>query len=197
MQGYDTGQFNAIIRNRRNITPTLFIKGKQIPNEIVWEILENGNYAPNHKKTEPWRFTVFTGKGLEEFSQLQVKLYTEQAGDNLKEITLKKLQDLPLMASHIIALGMKRTPENKIREIEEIEATACAIQNIFLSATAYGLGAFWTSGGITYYESAKEHFDLGPEDHLLGFMYLGYVESHPGKGYNRGDIKEKVKWVEA
>lgn len=194
---YNTVEFNSIIKNRRTILPPLYEKGKIVPDEIIWQILENANYAPNHKHTEPWRFTVFTGEGLQHFAELQSSLYKKYAGEKFKEIKLKKLMDFPLMSSHVIAIGMKRNTENKIREIEEIEATACAVENMFLTVTAYGLGSYWTTGGITYFEEAKPYFDLGPDDKLLGFFYIGYVARPVGDGYKRGPIKEKVKWIDS
>jgi hypothetical protein len=61
----------------------------------------------------------------------------------------------------------------------------------------YGLGSYWTTGGITYFEEAKPYFDLDPEDKLLGFFYIGYVAKPVGEGYKRGPIKEKVKWIDS
>ena len=96
---YNTVEFNSIIKNRRTILPPLYEKGKVVPDEIIWQILENANYAPNHKHTEPWRFTVFTGEGLQHFAELQSSLYKKYAGEKFKEIKLKKLMDFPLMSS--------------------------------------------------------------------------------------------------
>lgn len=50
---------------------------------------------------------------------------------------------------------MKRTTNKNIPEVEDIEAVACAVQNMYLSVTAYGLGGYWTTGGVTYKEEAK------------------------------------------
>ncbi|MGH9949753.1 MAG: cation diffusion facilitator family transporter, partial [Pyrinomonadaceae bacterium] len=55
---------NAVIKRRRSIYPNQYDPGKKIPDEIIWQILENANRAPNHKQTEPWQFCVFTGDGL-------------------------------------------------------------------------------------------------------------------------------------
>lgn len=187
--------FNSIIKNRRSSSPPLYVKGKVIPDEIIVQILENANYAPTHKKTEPWRFTVFAGDGLKNLSEMQREIYTKYAGEKFKPIKLKKLVDFPLMSSHVIAIGMKRDEEERILEIEEIESVACAVQNMFLTATAYGLGTFWSTGGITYFNESKPFFNLGEKDHLLGFFHLGYLHQPAGEGYKRGDIKDKVKWV--
>ena len=187
--------FNSIIKYRRSSTPPLYVKGKVIPEEIIHQILVNANYAPNHKKTEPWRFTILTGEGLKKLSEMQADIYKRYAVEKFSELKLKKLVDFPLMCSHIITIGMKRDETRKVRQIEEIEAVACAVQNMFLTATAYGLGAYWSTGGITYFEESKPYFDLGEEDQLLGFFHLGYLHQPSGEGYKRGNIDDKVKWV--
>ncbi|WP_089874353.1 nitroreductase family protein [Epilithonimonas hungarica] len=192
---YNVDQFNDILLRRRSIYPYQYIKGKAIPDEVIWQILENANRAPNHKQTEPWRFSVFSGDGLKFFGQLQADIYRQFAGDNYQEDRYKKLIEYPLMSSHVIAIGMKRNAAHKLPEIEEIEAVACAVQNMFLSVTAYDLGCYWTTAGITYFEEAKPHFGLGTEDRLLGFLYIGYVEKRVTAISKRQPISNKVKWI--
>jgi nitroreductase len=193
---YDTDQINAVIKNRRSIYPYQYEKGKIIPDEIIWQILENANRAPTHKQTEPWRFTVFSGEGLKYFGELQAGIYRQCSGDSFNEKRYQKLIDYPLMASHVIAIGMKRNEANKLPEIEEIEAVACAVQNMFLTVTAYGLGSYFSSAGITYFEESKPYFDLKPDDKLLGFFYIGYVAKPFDAPSKRGAIQEKVKWID-
>lgn len=193
---YDIEQINEVIKNRRSIYPYQYEKGKVIPDEIIWQILENANRAPTHKQTEPWRFTVFSGEGLKYFGQLQAEIYKKYSGDKFNEGKLQKLIDYPLMSSHVIVIGMKRNTANKLPEIEEIEATACAVQNMFLTTTAYGLGSYWTTGGITYFEEAKPYFELQPDDKLLGFFYIGYIAELLLIPSKRGAIQEKVKWID-
>ncbi len=74
--------------------------------------------------------------------------------------------------------------------MEEIAATAAAVQNMHLTAHAYGLGAYWSTGGITFIEEAKALFNLGPDDKLMGFFYLGYIKV-PGTDGQRAPIEEK------
>jgi nitroreductase len=187
--------FNEIVQNRRSIYPYQFEKGQVIADEIIWQILENANRAPTHKLTQPWRFIVFSGEGLKHFAELQTNIYTTYAGENFKEKKVKNLQEYPLMASHVIAICMKRTTNISIPESEEIMATACAIENIYLSVTAYGLGGYLSTGGITYQEEAKPYFDLEPQDKLIGFFYIGVPATILNPLSKRGPVKEKVKWV--
>jgi nitroreductase len=190
----DVGQINWLIQNRRSVFVNQFAKGKQIPDEIVMQLLENANWAPTHKKTEPWRFTVFTGEGLHKLAEFQSALYKKNAGEKFKLAVFEKLLTTPAACSHIISIGMKRSTDVPIPEMEEIAAVACAVQNLYLSTAAYGLGGYWTTGGITFYEEAKQFFGLGKEDKLLGFFYLGYIEIRSAKA-TRGPIENKTVWV--
>jgi nitroreductase len=191
---YNVEEINSLMRNRRSVFPDQYEAGKHIPNEIVEQILENATWAPNHGQTEPWHFVVFTANGLNTLAHFQSELYKETAGEKFKEATYQKLQKNPRLASHVIALCMKRDPNKKHPEIEEIAAVACAVQNMYLSVTAYGLGGYWTTGGVTYNEKAKAFFELGSEDKLLGFFYLGYIAVPSPQG-KRKSIEEKVVWI--
>lgn len=192
---YDIQAFNHLVRHRRSVFPNQYVPGKQIPADIIQQILENATWAPSHGLTEPWYFTVFSGDGLKKFATFQSDLYKTEAGPAFKEAKYLKLQQQPLLASHVISIGMKRSAEKKIPEIEEVEAVACAVQNIYLTITAYGLGGYWTTGGITYMAKAKSFFGLGDEDKLLGFFYVGYVADPPVPGVRR-PVTEKVVWVD-
>jgi nitroreductase len=186
--------FNELARSRRSVFPDQLVPGKKVDDVIIREILTNATWAPNHGKAEPWQFTVFTGEGLKKLASFQSTLYKQEAGDNFKEITYTKLQENPLKASHIIAIGMKRTPSKSIPEVEDVAAVACAVQNIYLSITAYGLGGYWTTGGVTYKDNAKSFFGLDDQDKLLGFFYIGHI-AVPSTGGTRKPIEEKVTWV--
>ncbi|MDW7694391.1 nitroreductase [Flammeovirgaceae bacterium SG7u.111] len=190
---FDTDEINQLMRERRSVFPDQF-SGEIIPQEIIEQLLENANWAPTHGLTEPWRFFVFSGEGLKKLGEFQSDLYKKLSGDDFDEKKYEKLRYKPLKASHVIAIAMERQESGKIPEIEEIEAVACAVQNIYLSATAYGLGGYWGSGGITYKEEAKGFFGLGENDKLLGFFYLGIPTKKAGGG-KRKPIAEKMTWI--
>jgi nitroreductase len=187
-------EFNELVRSRRSVFPDQFVPGKKVDDEIVRQILINAVWAPNHGQTEPWYFTVFTGDGLKQLAAFQSELYKQEAGSGFVQGKYIKLQQQPLRASHIIAIGMKRTTTKAIPEIEDIEAVACAVENIYLSVTAYGIGGYWTTGGITYSENAKSFFGLEENDKLLGFFYIGHV-AIPSPKAKRQPIEEKAKWI--
>ena len=186
--------FNHLARSRRSVFPDQYEEGKKVDDGIIKEILINATWAPNHGQAEPWQFTVFAGEGLRKLAGLQSELYKQEAGDNFKEATYTKLQERPLKASHVIAIGMKRTTVKNIPEVEDIAAVACAVQNMYLSLTAYGLGGYWTTGGVTYNEKAKPFFGLGENDRLMGFFYIGHI-AVPSPAAKRSPLEQKVIWI--
>lgn len=186
--------FNELARKRRSVFPDQFEAGKEVDDGIIREILVNATWAPNHGRMEPWHFTVFRGGGLKKLARFQSELYKQEAGDNFREITYRKLQENPLKASHVIAICMKRTTTKSIPEVEDIAAVACAVQNMYLSVAAYGLGGYWTTGGVTYKDTAKSFFNLEEQDRLLGFFYIGHV-AIPSGAATRLSLDEKTRWI--
>lgn len=188
-------QLNELIKSRRSVFPAQFVPGKPVAKEIIEQVITNATWAPNHGQAEPWQFTVFCGEGLAKLAQFQSELYKQKAGEKFNPSKFEKLKTNPLLASHVISIGMKRTITKNIPEIEDIEAVACAVQNIYLSVCAYGLGGYWTTGGVTYYEEAKQFFGLNCPDKLLGFFYIGHVAIPSGVA-KRSPLHEKVNWIE-
>lgn len=192
---YNIEEINRLIRNRRSIYPNMFSE-ERIEDEVIEALLENANWAPTHGLTEPWRFVVFTNDGLQKLADFQSNLYQKKSTEagTFDVAKFDKLRLKPLKASHIIAIGMKRSIGSKIPEIEEVEAVACAVQNMYLTASAHGVGCYWGSGGVTYMDEAKSFFGLEEQDKLLGFLYLGIPKGKWPTG-KRGSIEEKVRWV--
>ncbi len=195
MKKFDTQELNQLISYRRAIYPVSFSK-ERVDDAVVEQMLENANWAPTHARTEPWRFSVFSDNGLKTLADFQAALYRELATKEgtFKEGKYQKLQDTPLLCSHIISIGMHRHPKEKVPEIEEAESVACAVQNMWLTASAYGIGCYWGSGGITYRPEALSFFGLEPQDQLLGFLYLGIPKGNWPEGH-RSPIADKIRWV--
>lgn len=191
---FNPDSFNELIRHRRSIYPKMYT-GEKVDDQIVKQMLENANWAPTHKLTSPWRFCVFTGDGLKRLGNFQSEVYKEDStrSGSFLESKYEELKRKPLKASHVISIGMKRDPEERVPEVEEIEATACAVQNMYLTAVVYGIGCYWGSGGITYMEKAKSFFGLGEKDKLLGFLFIGVPKSWPSG--RREPMEPKVRWI--
>lgn len=194
---FNIEEVNKIIRGRRSLFMAQFKENDPVDDAIIAEILENANWAPTHKLTEPWSFTVFSGKGLATLGDLTAKVYKERAEKtgNFVEANFIKFKENPLKASHIIAIMMKRDIRANLPVMEEIASVAMAVQNMYLTASAHGLAAYWGTGGLTFWPEAKEYFDLGEEDMLMGFFYIAKPATDNWPAGRRKPIEDKVTWV--
>lgn len=188
-------EVDQLIRQRRSVFPKDYT-GEIVKDEIINQMLENANWAPTHKFTEPWRFVVFSGEGLKQLAAFQSECYkvVTTANDTYREDRYQSLQIKPMESSHIIAIGMKRDEAKRLPEWEELAAVFCAVQNMCLTATAYGIGCYLSTGGITNFEEAKSFFGLGPHDKLCGFLHVGIPKGNVPDS-RRKPVSEKVKWV--
>ncbi len=185
-----------LIQQRRTVKPEKFAETR-VEDYLVEQMLENANWAPTHGFTEPWRFWVFKDHGRSKLADFHANLYKKETPtDDFKSKTYQKLYDRPLKASHIIGIAMKRGENPKIPEIEEIEATACAVQNMMLTAAFHGIGTYWNSGGMTYHSKMKAFFDLEESDQVLGFLFVGYPSNEWPKGKRISEINDKTHWID-
>jgi len=195
MKNFNREEVNELMRSRRSVFPKDYT-GEKVDDAIVRQMLENANWAPTHKLTEPWRFVVFTGDGLKKLADFQSELYKQvtQAKGSFDEKKFEGLKVKPMECSHMIAVGMKRDEKKSVPEWEEMGAVFCAIENIYLTATVYDIGCYLSTGGITNFEEAKSFFGLGQEDKLVGFIHIGIPKGLPIAG-KRKTIEEKTKWI--
>jgi len=191
---FNLSEITEVIRERRTIYPEQYSERK-VHKEQIDLILNNALWAPTHGNTQPWRFKVFMEEGREKLSsflaETYLKLTPEEAQNDQK---LAKLLTRPKMASAVIAVCMERQPEEKIAEIEEIEAVACAVQNMHLTCTAYGLGGFWASPKLIYTPEMNEFLGLGEKDKCLGLFYIGYPSIDWPKAH-RKPLEYVTEWI--
>ena len=184
---------NDLIKSRRAIYPKSYIE-KPIPRKIIQQILENANWAPTHKHTTPWRFKIFTGNSRQRLAAFLANYYKiNTPRDKFSAKKYKKTSQKPLQSACVIAICMQRDPQKRIPEWEEIAATACAVQNMWLSCTAYNIGCYWSSPSAI--ENVDQLFSLAEEEKCLGFMYMGYHKMEKLEG-KRTAIQDKLEWFE-
>ena len=171
---------SALMRERRSLKPVDMDLERSIVKALVQELLTNATWAPTHGLTQPWRFHIFSGSARQRLATCLQSLYqTRTPAAEFKEEKYVKLGQNPLLAPLIIACSMRRDPTQKIAEAEEIEAVACAIQNVLLSATAAGLGSFWSTPPVIGLSAFADWLGLGAGDRCCGLVYLGYAQ--PGR----------------
>lgn len=182
---YSISEIEAIIKDRRSIPPKDHAERK-VQADIVERLLDHARWAPTHHKTQPWRFKVFMDGNKERLAEALPEIYREGVpSERFKEGKMEKLKEKVQKSSVVIAICMVRDEEERLPEIEEIEATACAVQNMHLTATAYGLAGYWSTGDPVYTQAMKTFLQLGEKDRCLGLFYLGYPAGDWPKGQRK------------
>ncbi len=183
-------KISELIKKRRSVFPAQY-NGKPIEKEAIKQILEAANWAPTHKKTEPWRFKVLQGEVLLQFGEFLAEKYkvtTEKYSAFKEKKILKKFEQ----SACVIVISMQRDKKERIPEWEEIASTAMAVQNMWLVATHLGIGAYWSSPALK--EFAPEFLDFTEGEKCLGFFYMGNFDGDLLEG-KRTPIDEKVEWL--
>lgn len=162
-------------------------------------MLEAANWAPNHGKTEPWRFTVFAGEGRQGLSAAFGEAYRQLTPSASYTAAAEQAQrDRAFAAPVWISLGMQPGLNDRglprMPEWEEMIAVGCAVQNAQLAATAQGLGCKWTSGSVVTHPHVMQFIGLEAPARLLGFLYVGAPAGAKPAG-NRRTLADKVRWV--
>ncbi len=180
-----------LIKNRRSVFPAQY-NNKVLDKETIQKILDAANWAPTHKKTEPWRFKVMQGESQTQLGLFLASKYRELE-EKPKEFKIKKLTENPQKAGAIIAICMQRDPDARVPEWEEIAAVAMAVQNMWLCCTSLNIGCYWSSPGLIRF--MDEFFDLNEGEKCLGFFYMGhYDEEIPFS--DRTPIADKITWLD-
>ncbi len=182
---------NDLIRNRRSVFPEVY-NGKPIPEALMLEILENANWAPTHRLTQPWRFKIMQGEALQQLSSLMEQDYKTHTPEAAKtEAKLNKAKNTPLKCSAIIAICVE-FHEDLLPEWEEIASTAMAVQNLWLSCAAHQIGSYWGTPGAM--NRLRDFLHLTEKQRCIGFFYMGYYDAQlpPGK---RAPIADKIEWL--
>lgn len=161
--------FAELVRARR--THMLVDREREVPIQLIERLCELGNWAPNHKKTWPWKFAIVTGEGRARLGEaFAADMHERDVGDEGKRLkTLTKYTRTPA------TLVVGCTPnDHPTFHAENRDAVAAAIQNILLGATAAGLSSFWSTPPVIDSARALERCGFDPDDRIIGLIYLGW-----------------------
>ncbi len=170
------------------------VKADALPRDLIEKLLDAGNDAPNHHKVRPWRFVVLTGDGRKKLGDVMAASQSARQPD-LPPETFDKTRALPLRAPVVIAVGVDKPAEARIVELENYAAVSAACQNILLAAHALGLGAIWRTGEWAGNSKVKEFLGFAPDQHVAGFIYVGYPEA-VGEYPPRSSFEDRTVWME-
>src|SRR5438874_5941596 len=151
--------FADLIRTRR--THKSFGPDPVAP-ETLDQLLELARWAPNHHRTNPWRFRVV---GPETLARLK------EAAGPAEAPKLERAQTL-VLASCVLSGDLKQ-------DEEDICATACAIYTVLLAAHARGLAGYWRTPRVLRTKAGREAVGLSDGERFLGLIHLGTARGEP------------------
>jgi len=151
-------------------------KTRDVPVEVVERLCELAQWAPNHKRTWPWRFALFTGDGRQRLGEAFVAdMNDRDFGDEGKRAkTLTKYTRTPA----VLVIGAA-ADDNPSRHDENRDAVAAGIQNILLGATTLGLATYWGTAPLIDSPRVLELCGFKPDVRLVNVMYLGWALDSP------------------
>ena len=193
------------IKTRRSIAK---MQDRNVPNTIIEKIIQSGCWAPNHKRTEPWNFVVFTGEGRAKLQNAVNEGFKNLYADlpkNEQKQKLEKVSEIAFRSPVIIAVWCaigrgKSSPPHW----EEEAAVAACLQNMCLTTHSLSLASIWRTGSVTdmpevqsLCKSKSAEFNASKGDKILGFLYIGYEDkesTHPSR--DTPEYETKVTWLD-
>jgi nitroreductase len=165
----DLAQFELLATGRR--TSLRMDSERQVPRELIERLCRLVTWAPNHKKTWPWRFALFTGEGRAELgSTIADALARGGLGD---EKRLEKYRQKYLRAPSMLVVGAA-PGDDELRTVENRDAVAAGVENLLLGATAAGLASFWSSGARDADAAVAELAGWEEGTSMVAVIYLGW-----------------------
>lgn len=170
----DLHAFSELVRSRR--TSMVVDQGRPVPPELVEHLCELATWAPNHKRTWPWRFASFRGDARLHLGEAFVAdMHERGVGDDVKHAkTLTKYARTPT----VLVVGCA-AHEHPTFHDENRDAVAAGVQNLLLGATAAGLASFWSTAPLNDSPRALELCGFDPDVRIVAVVYLGWPTSLP------------------
>jgi len=170
------------------------VKQDDVSRDLIEKILSAAVQAPNHHKVRPWRFVVLTGDGRKKLGDVMAASFFERNPATPPE-GLDKTRALPLRAPVLIAVAADKPSEPKHIEVENISAASAAAYIMLVTANALGLGAIIRTGEWARDPKVKEFLGFEADQHIIGFIYIGYPDVTP-EPYVRAGFEDRTVWME-
>lgn len=176
------------IRTRRD---TEAFSDERPPRDVIERLIEAATWAPSHRRTEPWRFTVLAGDARGAMGEAVARWLADsgEGGEGPQQAARNRLMRAPV----VLVLSQVGSPDDPVRDQEDYAAASCALQNLLLAAQAEGLSAHTSTGVMVQYAGAKQYLGLEPHDRIVAYVYLGYppADATPKEGTRRPPV---VRW---
>lgn len=169
MSSAQLGGFGELARARR--TSMMVDKDRAVPRTTVEQLCELAQWAPNHKRTWPWRFAVVDGDGRARLGNT-IADAMEAHGDPPGKIATARTKYL--RTPTVLVVG-SAVGDSDLRTAENRDAVAAGVQNILLAATAVGLASFWGSCPRGANDAVTDLCRFESSTQVVALIYLGWA----------------------
>ncbi|BFI74999.1 5,6-dimethylbenzimidazole synthase [Sulfurisphaera ohwakuensis] len=186
-----------VIKRRRDIRS--YCKSDPIPDEVLAKILLAAHLAPSVGYSQPWNFIIIRDekikRKIKELVDEQREEFRKKLDEEKRKIFDRIKIDAILESPVNIAITCDRNRFGpyvlgRLTIPETCNySTVLAIENLWLAATAEGIGVGWVS--FFRKEDVKRILGIPDEVELIGYLTLCYVTKFPEKpeleekGWNR------------
>jgi nitroreductase len=165
-------RFEEILRTRRTV-------GAFRPELPAWDgvarAIELACWAPNHRKTEPWRFHMIGPETARGIVELNATLVATKSGPEQATAKRKQWSAVPGW----LAVTCVKCPDEFTHE-EDYAACCCAVQNLMLALWAEGIATKWSTGDVTRHPEYFRLLGADPEsERSVGLIWYGYPAVSP------------------
>jgi nitroreductase len=165
----DLERFEQLARSRR--TSLVVDSERAVDDALVERLCTLATWAPNHKRTWPWRFAAFSGSGR---SKLGAAFAADMVAAGMtEEARLAKTRSKYERAPVVLLVGSAAHDKPHLDE-ENRHAVAAGLQNLLLGATAAGLASFWSSPPTAPAPTVNALAGFDSDVRLVGVVYLGW-----------------------
>jgi len=156
----------AVLRRRSRSSVTA-----EAPSRLaLLPLVEAAATVADHGDLKPWRLIELRGSARERLGAA----FVEASGLDGKDAA--KLAEKPLRASLLIAVVASYKPSHKVPRWEQEAVASGVAHTLSLLLDEAGWGVFWRTGGLTRSEAVHRMHELGPDEELLGWLYVGGIE---------------------
>jgi nitroreductase len=178
------------IRSRRTVK---HFTGAVLGRPQVEELITLACWAPTHRLSQPWRFYACDQEALR---RLAGRLTTDPTlSAALDPRRAAKTLELLGQAGALVVVTVRRNADPRV-DREDLAATAAAVQNLLLAATAAGLGGFWSTNPLFAQEVVLRLFGADPaQEDLVAAVFLGIPANLP-EPPPRHPLSERLHWAD-
>lgn len=148
-------------------------RDKSVPHELARSLCELAQWAPNHKRTWPWRFAIAEGSGRTELGDAIADAMQHHGAP---EDRVLKTRGKYLRTPATLVVGSAQG-DSQTQTLENRDAVAAGVQNILLGATAAGLASYWGSCPEISHQSVATLCQFEDGTHISALIYLGWPTS--------------------